>query len=454
MDLKEIHKIYFIGIGGIGMSALARYFKAIGRDVSGYDKTPTALTRSLEAEGIAVYFDDNVDRAPKDADLVVFTPAIPQNHRELNYFQSNNYPVMKRSEVLGLITENTYTIAVAGTHGKTTTSSIIAHILKYSNVDCTAFLGGILQGYESNLLLSGDLSTTVVEADEYDRSFLTLAPDIAIVTSMDADHLDIYGSKNNIEESFTLFAQKVSDNGLLIFKKGLEFSSPVDRKSITYSLSEIADYYAQNITVKDGLYEFDVVTATGSIEGLQLGIPGRHNIENALAAIAVAFEMGVSETDLRNALQAYKGVKRRFEYLIKTDRLVFIDDYAHHPAELTACIGSVREMYPERKITGIFQPHLFSRTRDFEDEFARSLELLDQVILLDIYPAREAPIEGVTSGHLLSKIGLKEKSLESKSSLLSELENSNVQVLLTLGAGDIDELLDSIKSTLLTKIEN
>lgn len=449
MNVNDIHKAYFIGIGGIGMSALARYFHTRGVEVSGYDRVETPLTKQLQEEGIAIHFEDNLVLVPKDADLVVYTPAVPVGHSELQYYQQEKYPVLKRSEVLGLITKDTHTVAVAGTHGKTTTSSIIAHIFRYADVDSTAFLGGITRNYNSNLLLSETSKITVVEADEFDRSFLTLHPNIAIVTSMDPDHLDIYGTAEYMFESFALFAKQVENGGTLIYKKGLPFQEEKHVKTCTYAIEEVADYYAQNITIENGEYHFDIVTNTGSIERLTLGLPGRHNVENAIAAVAAAREYGIDTEAIRGALESFQGVKRRFEYIIREDDLVFIDDYAHHPEELNACINSVKEMFPGKKVTGIFQPHLYSRTRDFEDDFARSLELLDEVVLLDIYPARELPIEGITSENLLKKVRVDQKTLIEKNALVENMADRKLEVLLTLGAGDIDQLVAPLKEKLL-----
>ena len=456
--------IYFLGIGGIGMSALARYFNAMGKSVSGYDKTPTKLTDQLIAEGIDIHFEDNIQlvqpaicNLPSET-LIVYTPAIPANHSELNYFKANNFSIKKRSEVLGLITESTYTIGVAGTHGKTTTSSLIAHILKVADLDPSAFLGGITQNYNTNLLLSKNLSTpspsgrvgegpVVVEADEYDRSFLTLHPEIAVITSVDADHLDIYGDKKYMEESYSLFANQVKSK--LILKKCIVDNIQTKKEVITYSVNDIsADYYAKNIEIKNAEYNFDVVTPKGVFEDLTLGLPGLHNVENSIAAVAVACLMNVSEDNIRNALKSFRGVRRRFDYQIKTDELVFIDDYAHHPEELKACINSAKEMYPGKKITGIFQPHLFSRTRDFADDFAKSLDLLDECILMEIYPARELPIDGVNSKMLLDKMRSTNKSICQKNNIVEKVSHLKLDVLLTLGAGDIDTLVEPLKNKL------
>lgn len=470
MNFENLKYVYFLGIGGIGMSALARYFNAMGKSVSGYDKTKTVLTEELVAEGIAVHYEDNLDLidpkllTPNSELLVVWTPAIPKDHSELKYFQKNGFVLKKRSEVLGLITEQTFTIAVAGTHGKTSTSSLIAHILRSSEVDCTAFLGGITQNYGTNLLLSEKLKNlkkkskikpiTVVEADEYDRSFLTLHPDIAVITSADADHLDIYGDQKKMHDSYSQFANQVKDGGVLIIKKGVDKVLVVEKngkKLLTYSLHQSSDYYARKIAIKKGEYLFDVVTPEQAIRGMQMKVPGKHNVENAVAAVAVAQQMNVFSGNIKNALATFRGVKRRFEYHIRTEKLVYIDDYAHHPEELRACISAVKEMYPAKRVTGIFQPHLFTRTRDFANEFARSLELLDELILLDIYPAREKPIEGVTSAMLLEKVRTKSKKLVSKKELIKEMRDREVEVLITLGAGDIDSMIEPIKMELIKR---
>ncbi len=460
LDFKNITQVYFLGIGGIGMSALARYFNAMGMKVSGYDKTPTKLTDELIAEGIDIHFDDNIRLIPVSIKqlpyaieniLIVYTPAIPKEHSELVYFKEGEFVIKKRSEVLGMITENSNTVAVAGTHGKTTTSTLIAHILKTANLDPSAFLGGISQNYNTNLLLSSSVTNNnlvVVEADEYDRSFLTLHPAIGVITSVDPDHLDIYGNEKYMQESYSLFSRQVTSK--LILKKSIVDKIDSGKQAITYSVNEEdADYFAQNIRIENGTYHYDVVTPISIFTDLTLGLPGLHNVENSVAATAVACEMGVSEENIREALRSFGGVKRRFDYQIKTDSLVYIDDYAHHPEELKAAINSAKEMYPNRKITGIFQPHLFSRTRDFADDFARSLDLLDECILMEIYPARELPIEGVSSKMLLDKMKLTNKSIVQKDDLLAELGNKKLDVLLTLGAGNIDMFVEPIKNSLL-----
>ncbi len=435
--------VYFIGIGGIGMSALARYFVANGKVVAGYDKTPSEITDSLTALGIEIHFEDaikNITETFLNAEntLVIYTPAIPKNHAEFNYFKNNNYHILKRSQVLGLITENTFCLAVAGTHGKTTTTSILGHLLHECHVPLTAFLGGICENYNSNLILNGT-EVSVVEADEFDRSFLTLSPNLACITSMDADHLDIYGDASELIKSFEDFSKRVKPNGKLFVRNGL----PI--KGITYGIEDGSDYSAQNIKIENGTYVFDVKTPTTVLENLQFNLPGRHNLSNALIALAMAVEYGCPYRQLAKALASFKGVKRRFTYHIKTNDFVFIDDYAHHPEEINAVHQAVREMYPNKKVLAIFQPHLFSRTRDFIDDFAKSLSQFDEVLLLDIYPARELPIEGVTSRWLLSKITNKNKQLITKQQLLQKIHDSEAQIVLTIGAGDIGEEVKHIK---------
>ncbi|TBN05445.1 UDP-N-acetylmuramate--L-alanine ligase [Hyunsoonleella flava] len=446
MNLNSAHNIYFIGIGGIGMSALARYFKSIGKHVSGYDKTPSEITKDLEALGISIHFEDHVSHIEKpfqnkEKTLVVYTPAVPRFHSELNYFIDNGFTVLKRSQVLGLITENTFCLAVAGTHGKTTTTSILGHLLYQSGVKLTAFLGGISENYNSNLILNGN-EVSVVEADEFDRSFLTLSPNLACITSMDADHLDIYGDASELKKSFGDFSKRIKPNGKLFVRNGL----PIE--GITYGIEDDADYSIQNIKIEDGTYVFDIKTPETDINSLRFNLPGRHNLLNALIAMAMAAEYGVSHRRLANALESYKGVKRRFTYHIKTDNLVFIDDYAHHPEEINAVHQAVREMYPNQEVLAIFQPHLYTRTRDFINEFAESLSQFDELLLLDIYPARELPIEGVNSKWLLDKIDTSSKKLVNKSDLISEILKSSARVILTIGAGDIGEEVKHIKREL------
>ena len=446
MNLNQIQNVYFIGIGGIGMSALARYFQNIGKYVSGYDKTPTTLTNDLISSGINIHFDDNIGLIPKDYfvenTLVIITPAVPKSHSEWNYFLERDYDVKKRAEVLGIITKDTFCFAVAGTHGKTTTSSILGHILFDAGLDVTSFLGGIVENYNSNLIGSGK-TITVVEADEFDRSFLHLHPNIACVTSMDADHLDIYGDAKAIEESFREFANKVSDKTKLFVPKGM------DLEGATVSINENAKYQATNVRIENSAYAFDVQTSTEIIKDIAFGLPGHHNLMNALMAIAMAKTYGVDSEKIKKALASFKGVQRRFSYQIKSDKLVYIDDYAHHPTEINAVHQAVRELYPNQKILAIFQPHLFSRTKDFADDFAKSLSQFDEVLLLDIYPARELPMEGVTSSWLLSKMDNPNKKLVQKADLISEILESDATIIVTIGAGDIGEMVPEIKKVLL-----
>ncbi|WP_417873181.1 UDP-N-acetylmuramate--L-alanine ligase [Xanthomarina gelatinilytica] len=447
MNLDNIHNVYFIGVGGIGMSALARYFHAKNKRVAGYDKTKTEITDALETLGIQVHFNDSVSNIPEpffnyDTTLVVYTPAIPKDNMELVYFKNQpGFTVLKRSQILGIITENTFCLAVAGTHGKTTTTSILGHLLYECQVPVTAFLGGISENYNSNLILNGT-EVTVVEADEFDRSFLTLSPDIACITSMDADHLDIYGDAKELVKSFEGFSKRVKAQGKLFVKNGLPIHG------ITYGIEDNSDYSIHNITIQNGVYVFDVKTPETTLENLQFNLPGRHNLSNALIALAMAVAYGCPHQQLAKALASYKGVKRRFSYHIQTDELVFIDDYAHHPEEINAVYQAVREMYPGKKVLAVFQPHLFSRTRDFADEFAKSLSQFDEVMLLDIYPARELPIEGVTSAWLLDKMETKNKQVIHKSELVSKIKESQAQIVLTIGAGDIGEEVKHIKKAL------
>jgi UDP-N-acetylmuramate--alanine ligase len=445
MNLNQIHKVYFIGIGGIGMSALARYFKAIGKNVSGYDKTETELTKELHKLGINIHFEDNIDLIPEDYylenTLVVITPAVPKSHSEWNYFLERDYEVKKRAEVLGIITKDTFCFAVAGTHGKTTTSGILGHILFQSGVDVTAFVGGIVENYNSNLIGNGK-TITVVEADEFDRSFLHLYPNIACVTSMDADHLDIYGDKSAIEASFVEFADKVEDKSKLFISKALPL------KGVTCAVNEDADFTAFNIRISNSQYVFDVKTPSETLHDLEFGLPGKHNLMNALMALAMAKTFGIPTEDIASALLSFKGIKRRFSYQIKTEKLLYIDDYAHHPTEINAVHQAVRELYPGKKVLAIFQPHLFSRTKDFADNFAQSLAAFDEVILLDIYPARELPMEGITASWLLDKIKNNNKKLVSKQQLIPSILESDATVIVTIGAGDIGEMVLSIKKAL------
>lgn len=444
MNLNQIHNVYFIGIGGIGMSALARYFQYIGKKVVGYDKTPTQLTDELQAIGLEIHFEDNISLIPADFyvenTLVIVTPAVPVSHSEWNYFIEREYNIKKRAEVLGIITKDTYCFAVAGTHGKTTTSSILGHVLYESGVDVTAFLGGIVENYNSNLIGSGK-TVTVVEADEFDRSFLHLHPNVSCVTSMDADHLDIYGDAASIEESFREFAAKTSSENLYVIK-GLSLEGN------TIGVNNDADFSAQNIRIENGFYVFDVKTPNEVVQNVKFGLPGHHNLTNALLAFAMAKSYGVSNDKIIAALASFKGVRRRFSFQIREEKLVYIDDYAHHPTEINAVHQAVRELYPGKKIIAAFQPHLFSRTKDFVDGFAESLSQFDEILLLEIYPARELPMEGVNSTWLLNKIDNPNKKLVSKDELFTAFENSDADVFVTIGAGDIGELVKDLKKAL------
>ena len=445
MNLNQIHNVYFIGIGGIGMSNLARYFKNLGKNVSGYDKTPSALTNELIASGISIHFEDNIDAIPKDFylenTLVIITPAVPKTHLEWNYFLERDFQVKKRAEVLGIITKDTFCFAVAGTHGKTTTSGILGHILNESGADVTAFIGGIVENYNSNLIGSGK-TITVVEADEFDRSFLHLHPNIACITSMDADHLDIYGTSEAIEESFLEFASKIEDKSNLFITKELPL------EGVTCAVNEDAVFKAFNVRIGNGSYVFDVQTPTEVIKDLHFGLPGRHNLMNALMAIAMAKLFGTPTDAIAKAIASFKGIKRRFSYQIKTEAKVYIDDYAHHPTEINAVHQAVRELYPNQKVLAIFQPHLFSRTRDFADDFAKSLSAFDDIILLDIYPARELPMEGINSQWLMDKMTNSHKKIVAKDNLIAAILASDAAIIVTIGAGDIGELVPSIKKAI------
>jgi UDP-N-acetylmuramate--alanine ligase len=445
MNLNQIHNVYFIGIGGIGMSNLARYFKNLGKNVSGYDKTPSALTNELIASGISIHFEDSIDAIPKDFyienTLVIITPAVPKTHLEWNYFLERDFQVKKRAEVLGIITKDTFCFAVAGTHGKTTTSGILGHILNESGADVTAFIGGIVENYNSNLIGSGK-TITVVEADEFDRSFLHLHPNIACITSMDADHLDIYGTSEAIEESFLEFASKIEDKSNLFITKELPL------EGVTCAVNEDAVFKAFNVRIGNGSYVFDVQTPTEVIKDLHFGLPGRHNLMNALMAIAMAKLFGTPTDAIAKAIASFKGIKRRFSYQIKTEAKVYIDDYAHHPTEINAVHQAVRELYPNQKVLAIFQPHLFSRTRDFADDFAKSLSAFDDIILLDIYPARELPMEGINSQWLMDKMTNSHKKIVAKDNLIAAILASDAAIIVTIGAGDIGELVPSIKKAI------
>ena len=448
-DIKDIKRIYFLGIGGIGMSALARYFNARGVNVSGYDRTETVLTKQLASEGIAIHYEDHTGLIDKEAELVVYTPAIPKDHQELNYLLQHAYTVVKRSDVLGMITNSSFNICVAGTHGKTTTSTMIAHILRDSGYGCNAFLGGIAANYNSNFW-SHERNVCVVEADEYDRSFLKLSPDVAIVTAMDPDHLDIYGTAENVEQAFIDFSARVKEAGLLLSKYGLKRSGELKAGNHkTYHLQEAAaDVHAADIRVNSGSYTFHVVATEWTLTDVVLNMGGMHNIENMVAAITVAKHLGIDDEKIRSAVGSFKGVKRRFEFIVKKDDQVFIDDYAHHPDELRALITGAKKMFTGKKCTVIFQPHLFTRTRDFADGFAESLDLADELVLLPIYPARELPIAGVTSQMILDRMKNTNRQLIEKERLAEWVKANKTELLITAGAGDIDTLVEPIKNSL------
>ena len=449
--------IYFLGIGGIGMSALARYFKAKGHEVAGYDRTPSPLTKRLEAEGIAVHYTDDPSLIPENIEFVVLTPAIPANSLELNYLREHGVEIVKRSEVLGMISRQHKALAIAGTHGKTTTTALVTHILMTANKKLSAFIGGIARNIDSNVVIGDDKDEFVVmEADEFDHSFLRLSPFVSIVTSIDADHLDIYGDYQHLVESFNEFVDKTSDDGLVIYHANLPIET--DKKHITYGL-ENADVVAENIKVVDGETWFDVVVANHcanqstqrtlrSLSTFKMQLFGNHNVQNALAAIIMCSYLGVSEDDIRKGLATFKGVQRRFDIRVKNAKHIYVDDYAHHPEEIKAALLAARKVFADKELTVIFQPHLFTRTRDFMDGFAESLSLADRVILLDIYPARELPIEGVTSAALLEKITSKKKMLCSKEELLNTIKDIDPELVMTVGAGDIDRFVPQIEKML------
>lgn len=457
--VQGIRNIYFVGIGGIGMSALARYFRSKGVTVSGYDKTETALTKELVQEGIQVTYEDDVNSIPKNVGLVVYTPAIPKDHAGLNYYQRHDYKVVKRSDVLGAITRDAFNICVAGTHGKTTISTMIAHLLRHTGYGCNAFLGGISANYGTNFWSSAS-QVCVVEADEYDRSFLKLSPDVAIITAMDADHLDIYGDEASMQEAFVAFGNRIKEGGLLLSKFGLRRIGEIKtRKKLTYSASnDAADVFASKVQIDEGGYVFDVQLKDEVIAHIELKVGGMHNVENAVAAIAVAHHLKIDSDKIKEAVAAFRGVKRRFEYVLPVQQKVeggyvppvMIDDYAHHPEELRALLQSVRSLFPQRKLTVIFQPHLFSRTRDFAGGFAESLGLADEVVLLPIYPARELPVEGVSSDMLARKMDGSKVQVLDKEAVLDwarkrKLDKEFGEVIVVAGAGDIDALVQPLK---------
>jgi UDP-N-acetylmuramate--alanine ligase len=447
MKLNTYHNIYFVGIGGIGMSALAKYFHKQNKKISGYDKTSSDNTKTLEDLGINISYSDDIETIdPKylqsSETLVVYTPAIPNSNVILNYFKSNHFTVLKRSEILGMITKDTFCFAVAGTHGKTTTTSILGHLMFEANQNMTAFLGGISENYNSNLIQNGR-ETTVVEADEFDRSFMTLSPNFACITSMDADHLDIYGDKESLKQSFLDFSKNISNEGKLFVHESLSV------EGITYGIDSNADYAAQNIKIVEGAYDFDLKTPNSILRNFRFHLPGSHNLNNAVAALAMALEFGCTKEKLQKGLNSYRGVKRRFSYKIKEQSFVFIDDYAHHPKEIDAVYQAITEMHPNRKVTAVFQPHLFSRTQDFGEEFAHSLSVFDAVLLLEIYPARELPITGINASWLLEKITAPFKKLVTKSALFDVIKSIDNPVLVTMGAGDIGTLVEPLSKKIL-----
>ena len=465
-NLNNIKSLYFIGAGGIGMSNLVRYFLSKGKNAGGYDRVESELSKQLNNEGAQIHYEDDVNLIPgiyknKENTLIVLTPAVPDSHSELNYFKNNGFQIIKRAQLLGEITKTNRAICVAGTHGKTTTSSMIAHLLKQSHVDCNAFLGGILKNYNSNLLLSDKSNLTVIEADEYDRSFHWLSPYMAVITSADPDHLDIYGTEEAYRESFEHFTSLIRENGVLLMKEGIDitprlkegvklyiYSNDAVRDCAEQQESKIPDFYAENIKIGNGEIFFDFVTPTETIKNVQLGIPVKINIENAVAAMAIAWLNGATADELKAGIKSFQGAKRRFDFHLKTHKIVLIDDYAHHPEELAASISSVKELYPDRKLTVIFQPHLYSRTKDFYKEFAEALSLSDEVILLDIYPAREEPIKGVTSLLILNNMPDMDKQLCSKTELPEIIKKGKYEVILMAGAGDIELLVESVKQLL------
>jgi UDP-N-acetylmuramate--alanine ligase len=458
IEIEKIERVYFLGIGGIGMSALARYFKFIGKKVDGYDKTPSGLTLELEKEGIEVHYESDLQKTPKlnekNSAVVIYTPAVPNDFPELIYFREYRFQLYKRSQILGLLTSGKRCIAIAGTHGKTSVTTMTAHLLKQSHVDCSAFMGGISKNYGTNLLLpQNDSQYIVAEADEFDRSFLQLHPELAVITWMDADHLDIYGDHESVIRAFADFVSQIQIGGTLIYREDLNIDNQWNKNIhyYSYSITKAADFQALNIRIIDGAYHFDLKTPFGDINDLSLTYPGLMNVENAVAACGMGLLSGVTADEIRAALPNYRGVVRRFDVCYKGKKTIYIDDYAHHPRELEATIRSVRDLYPGKRITGIFQPHLFTRTRDFADEFAAALDLLDDALVMEIYPARELPIEGVDTGVILNKMKLKSRVRCQKTDFPAILDNFQPEILLTLGAGDIDRLIDPIVSYLIKK---
>ena len=456
MNLERINRVYLIGVGGIGKRALARYINELGKEVAGYDRVSKPLTQQLEKEGVIIHYEDEPGLIPsaftqnKKRTLIIYTPAVSKDHSELNFFRENGYAVLKRSEVLGEISKAKTCLAVAGTHGKTTVSSMLAHLLNNSSLGCNAFLGGIVKNYDSNLIVNKKSNLMVVEADEFDRSFLNLSPNMALITSIDADHLDIYNDKATLQQAFDEFASKLPQNSTLVYHKGLTLEIPEDKnlQTYTYSLKAGADFYAANLEITDSKYRFDLVTPRETLKNFTLSIPGLVNVENAVAALAMAYLQKMDKESLFKNLSSFQGIQRRFDVQFTREGVVYIDDYAHHPREISYTVQSVRDFYPGKKILGVFQPHLYSRTRDFAGEFAESLEELDEVILLDIYPAREEPIEGVTSEIILKKIEKTTATVCSKNDLPDMLREKDIEVLITMGAGDIDRMVKPINDQL------
>ncbi|MBR8538050.1 UDP-N-acetylmuramate--L-alanine ligase [Carboxylicivirga sediminis] len=460
LQLKDIKSVYFIGVGGIGMSAIARFFKYEGLHVAGYDRVSTVLTKELEAEGIDIHYKDDIKQVAlnyhdKSSTLVVYTPAIPADHSELCYFNNKGFDVRKRATVLGLISKGMNSVCVAGTHGKTTISSMTAHLYKQSSVGCNAFLGGIINNYKTNFLHDGQSPYVVLEADEFDRSFLHLHPHFALISAVDADHLDIYGDEESVSDAFHAFVEKIEPGGVLLHKAGLMIDDVNDEIEVfTYSIEEKADFSAMNIRLVNGMYQFDMRSPFGLVKGLKMGVPGLVNVENAVGAVGLALLGGVEPEEIKAALPLFEGIRRRFQYRIKEDKLVFIDDYAHHPQEINATVKSVRALYPDKHITTIFQPHLYTRTRDFASGFAEALDKCDRILLMDIYPARELPIEGVNADMIRLLMHNKHVQLVGRDELFSVLTSEQNEVILTLGAGDIDKEVPLLEAKLREFISN
>lgn len=455
MNINTLKAVYFIGAGGIGMSALVRYFLSKGKKVGGYDRTPSELTQKLNEEGASIHYEENITLIPEDfkqpeTTLIIYTPAIPANHQELTYFRENGFEIQKRAQVLGMLTRTERGMCVAGTHGKTTTSTMAAHLLHQSHVTCNAFLGGISKNYGTNLLLSDKSDLVVIEADEFDRSFHWLTPYATVITATDSDHLDIYGTHEAYVESFRKYTSLIRPDGFLIIKKGIDLQPDVQPGVTVYTYSnDEGDFHAENIRIANGEITFDFISPLGNIADIRLGVPVYINIENGIAAMALAQIGGATAEEIRTAMATFQGVDRRFDFKIKNDHIVLLSDYAHHPAEIRQSVTSIRTLYPDKKITAIFQPHLYTRTRDFYKEFADSLSLLDEVILLDIYPAREQPIPGITNQLIYDNLrpGI-EKCLCKKEELIDLLKNKHLEVLITLGAGDIDNYIPQISELL------